>query len=90
MTDVLKEYLVKNDHTKSKKISKSLFIPRYHLIAVIAFGLTLKFMTKFQSKIPFLMKHFNKIKAVIIFMFGASILSVAYKLYKSLTSASII
>jgi len=50
--------------------------------------LTLKLMTKFQSKFPFLLKHLNKIKVVILFMLGASIISVAYKLYKGLTSAS--
>ena len=86
MTDVLKEYLAKKDSSKSQNNNKGVIIPRYHLIAVIAFGLTLKFLTKFQSKFPFLMKHLNKIKYVLIFFLGASIISVAYKLYQGMRS----
>lgn len=88
MTDVLKEYLVLNDRAKSQSSIKKVFIPRNHLVAVIAFGFTLKFLTKFQYKFSFLVKHLNKIKAIIFFLLGASIVSFSYNLFKGLRKAS--
>jgi hypothetical protein len=61
-------------------------LPRNSLVALIVFGLTFRFLTKFSHKFTFITKHLRKLRIVTLFMVAVSLFSIVYNFYKTLRS----